>query len=489
MALAGIMGGEGSEINDSTNTVLLESAQFDAPGVHRTSVAIGISSESSHRFERGVDIEGVEWASARAASLLAEHAGGAVCRGVVDVYPGKAEAHQIACRFARVRQLLGVEIEDAEILKILQSLDIGADDAGDGTFTVTVPSFRLDLSVEADVIEETARIHGLDNVPVAMPAAVLGEGVSDEPARKVSRCRDQLIALGLTEIMNYSYVSESLVSLFGGNPDECVVLPNPVSSEQSHLRSSLIPQVVESLGRNMSRQVDQAALFEIGRTFTPDEQGAIQEEDHLAIGLMGPVGRSGFEARDEVENEEMFLWIKGIVERLCDTQKIGNFEIVPVSHPGMQEGHAAIIQVPDKIFGLFGLVAESIRSEWRISSPVGVAEIDVPALIENALRSPSIESLPAYPSVSRDIAMIVPENVRHEDIQRTIREAGPAELTEIVLFDIFRSKRIGHGKKSMAYSLVYQSLERTLTDEEVNAHDRAVIDALQSRLDAEVREN
>jgi phenylalanyl-tRNA synthetase beta chain len=489
VALAGIMGGDGSEIGEGTGSVLLESANFDAAGVHRSSVSLDISSESSHRFERGVDIELADWASSRAVSLLVAHAGGCAAKGGIDVYPGKPDPREVSCRFSRVRDLLGVQIGDPEILAIFQSLGMTAETIPDGSCVVKVPSFRGDIRIEADLIEEVARMHGLDQVPVAMPSAALGQGVDPHPPRKVARCRDQLIGLGLTEIMNYSYVSEDLLKAFGHHDAlRTVVLPNPVSSEQSHLRRQLIPQIVESLGRNMSRQVDRAALFEIGRVFIARDGGEIKEEDRVAIGLMGPVGRSGFEARRAVENDEMFLWIKGIVEEICRNQNAVTVSFTPTNDVAMESGWAVELSINGRPCGMLGLISESIRSEWRISGAVGVAELDLAMLVATSLETVRIESVPVYPSVSRDIAIIIDESVRHEEILGAIRSAGPVELTEIILFDIFRNKRIGHGKKSMAYSLIYQSVERTLTDEEVNGYHRSVMDALQGQLDAEIRE-
>ncbi len=489
VALAGVMGGAGSEIVDTTETVLLESAAFDAALIHSTSVALGLSTESSHRFERGVDIDHVDWASRRAAQLMVELAGATAAKGVVDLYPGRKEPKRIACRYAHTRERIGVEIPDERIRAIFDSLELRVVDGEGEACTIEVPSFRLDLEREADLIEEVARINGLESIPEALPTARIVADADDSRTRARYRCRAELIGLGLTEAMHYSFLSESLLDVFGRDQAaRRVVLPHPVSSDHAIMRDSLIPQMVETLGRNLSRQVQDAALFEIGKVFRKGEGGKLGEAEHLCIGLMGKVGRSGIDSRLPVSEEEMFLWMKGMAERFLRARRISGHELKGAARPYYETGTCVELVVDGSVVGEMGLLGANIREKWRMHGPIAVAEFSLNSFMENDLSSVSLSPVPAYPAVSRDIAMVLDESVRHADILHVIRESAPAELTRVALFDIYRDKRMGYARKSVAYSLEYRSLERTLTDEEANEFHGKIKDALRDKLKADIRE-
>jgi len=489
VAVAGVMGGEGSEIGPGTTMVLLESASFDPAGVKSVSSSLGLSSESSYRFERGVDVSGVDLASRRAACLMAKHAAATAATGVLDVFPAGPPERRVSCRFDRVKGLLGVDIPPDEVVTILDSLGMPVVERDEGSCTVSVPSLRGDVAIEADLIEEVARLHGLDKLPAPVPCARIVEGADDVSARALSVCRSSLVGLGLTEIMNYTFVSAQLLDTFEvDDPDARVVLPNPVSADEAVMRSSLLPQMVDSLGRNVSRQVTDAALFEMGKVFLGHGEGGVHEEDRAAIGLIGGAGRVGLDRRTPVSPAETMLWLKGIVESLCSRQHVDGVATVSLSHPCFEEGWAASIVLGGEICGMLGLVREPIRRNWRLSGPVGAAEIRLAPLLEHVFRVGKLQPVSAYPAVTRDVAMVVDDAVTHEEIVSTIRKTGPVELTHIELFDTFRGEGIGGGKKSLAYSLVYRSLERSLTDEDANAYHDAVKDALRRELKAQIRE-
>lgn len=489
VAVAGVMGGEGSGIGDTTCHVLLESASFHAPSIHRTSTALGLASESSHRFERGVDPELADWASRRASALLLETAGGDVAQGVLDVRMPPAPARVLACRFARVRALLGIAVADEAIVEIFTALGLLIESRDGERCHVRIPSHRLDLELEADLIEEVARMHGLDQVPEAMPRASAGINVDDSRSWATMRCRERLVGLGLREILNYSFMAEKSLDRFGGGPAASrVILPNPVSSDYSVLRSALLPQMIMTLGHNMSRQVADAGFFEIGRVFTRAEDGATREGEHLAIGLMGKIGRTGLDRQRTVEPDEMFRWLKGVTEALWALQSGGPLALLPETRDAMEPGWSMRIESGGRVVGWAGLLTTSIRDEWRIAEPVGVAELDMEALLAGRSRAMRLEPVPAYPAIRHDVALIVEERIRHEDLVAVIRRAGPAELTEVALFDIFRGGSVGDGRKSMAYTLTYRAPDRTLKDEDANRFDEAIRVALRQELGAEIRE-
>jgi len=488
VAVAGIMGGAGTEIRDDTTDVLLESAAFDPAVIRRGSLALGLGSESSHRFERGVPAEMVDEAGRRAVHLIARVCGGSVARGVLDAYPGRVARKAVRCRFSRVRDLLGIDIGGDRIVEILKSLDFTVTESSSEECCAQPPPFRVDVELEADLIEEVARLHGLDKVPEAVPSAKVAPDASDAPFRAVAACRGNLAALGLREIMNYSFISGAMLDMFGIESNRRVKLPNPVSSDHAFLRPSLVPQMVETLGRNISRQICDAGLFEIGRVFEREQTGRICERLMVCAGLMGRVGRTGPDMRGPVDREEMFLGLKGVLEGLLRAQKAQPHSWKHSANPAFEEGWCVSLVVDGRARGTMGILRSSIRKEWRMDEPVAVAEIESEPLLENVFRTPAAADVGAYPSVSRDVAMIVSEDVTHESVVACIRRAGPPELTSVVLFDIYRGDAIGPARKSMAYSLVYQSKDRTLTDEEANEFHEKVKQVLRMELGAQIRE-
>jgi phenylalanyl-tRNA synthetase beta chain len=488
VAVAGVMGGAGSEIRDNTETVLLESAYFKPQDIRATSKKLGMVTESSYRFERGVDIGRTEWASRRAAALIVEFAGGTLARGVIDAYPRPRSERTIVCRFDRVRSLLGVDVPNEQIEKAFRSLLLTVTESSDSLCTVHIPSFRVDLEREVDLIEEFARIYGLDRIPLPAPKAALVPGADDKPVQAVIACRQHLVGLGLRETMNYSFVSDQLLNLFDpSDVQHRVVLPNPVNVEQATLRPSLVPQMVESMGRNLARQVEETALFEIGRVFWLDEGGQPAEEELLSIGLMGPVGRAGLERQKSVSAEEMFLWIKGIWEDLAAALNISSHAQEKVSVHCLEAGHAVDLLIDGKPVGVMGLLKNDIRKEWRMTGPVAVLEVQLAPLLAHLFKGKSFVPMAAYPSVSRDAALLVEQGIKHDDVLKIVKKVAPKELEKVELFDIFLGEGISAGKKSMAYSFTYRSLTRTLTDEDANRYHELVKEALKKELGVEVR--
>ncbi len=490
VAIAGVMGGAGSEIRDETSEVLLESACFKASDIRATSLALGLSTESSYRFERGVNVETVDDASIRAAALMVEHAGAVVSKGVIDVYPVSWQSSSITCRHDHVRRLIGVDISDTEIVSLLESLQLRVESGAGGVCTVEVPSFRSDLEIEADIIEEIARIHGLDKIHERAPHGEIVVDVDDSPTRAMCECRSVLVGLGLNEIMNYSFVSERLLDLFGseGN-DRRIVLPNPVSEEQSILRPSLVPQVMASLGNNKARQLADAKLFEMGRTFCKDSEGVLCEEERLCIGLMGAAGRDWAGLRRDVDGEEMFGWAKGILDSLCAGLRSSAVSFEAIDCAWASPGSASAVVHGGRRIGIIGIVSGSICEEWRISGPVAVLEVGLSALLEHVFDVPVAAPLAVYPAVERDMAIIVDLDVRNGDVLNIIEKNAPAELTGVRLFDIYTGNGVRDNKKSLAYSFTYRSLVRTLTDEEANELHESVKDNIIEELNAEVRES
>ena len=489
VAVAGVMGGAGSEIRDTTTTVLLESACFKASDVRATARALGLSTESSYRFERGVDPATVDFASRRACALLVELAGAEPASDLVDVYPRPAAPRTVTVRFDRVRAVVGVEASDAEIRDCLAALGLPLD-AVPGGLAAHIPTFRNDLEAEIDLIEEFARLYGLDRIPVRPSRAQAEMQCDDRPIRALSALRGQLVGLGLREVVHYSLVDDPLLNLF--NKDDApqrVALPRPVTTDQSVLRTSLAPQMVATLGRNRAHQIESAALFEIGRAFQRDADGKAVESTRLCIGLMGPVGRTALEQRAAVKPEEMFLWAKGMAEQLAAANRLGALTTQAATLPWAEAGTAVALHLGGRPVGVLGLVKAAVRREWRLHDPVAVLDLDANAWSAAPTRAAQCQPLPAHPSVQRDVAMICADAVPHEQIVAVMRAAGPRELEAIQLFDIFRGEAIGRGRKSVAYSLTYRAADRSLTDEAVNGYHDTVKAALKAQLQVEIRDS
>ncbi|MFA5687905.1 MAG: phenylalanine--tRNA ligase subunit beta [Kiritimatiellales bacterium] len=473
IALGGIMGGLNTEINDHTKTVLLEAAVFEKSNIRATVKALGLSTDSSYRFQRGVNAESVEWASRRAAALMQDFAGAELCAGVLDAYAAPKTRRQITVHWHKICDLIGLGIPAGTQKEIFESLGISVLESDTEKALLEIPAFRDDLEREVDLSEEVIRLYGVDKIPEKMPDATTISGVSDARIRAIHACHKNLAGLGAREIMNYTLVNHALLDLFGKeNYDAREELPHPISSDQSVLRTSLIPQMVESLGRNKSRQINEALFFESGRTFIKTEQGTKQVEK-ICIGLMGTAGRGALDKQRPVTREETFLHLKGLLENLFAAQKLVKVQFRPLDKaPEFSAGTAVEITAGKRKIGVLGLINDAARKEWRLNDPVAAAEIDLEALIENVWRRYPVKDIPLYPSIDRDFAFIVDEQVKHEEIVKAARSAAPAELETITLFDLFRGKPLEQGKKSMAYNFIYRSPAGTLTDERVNAfHD------------------
>ncbi len=484
--IAGVMGGEESEIATATQTVLIESALFKAPSIKSTATALNIHSEASHRFERTVDPDIADWASRRATSLLAKYGNGTVCRGVIDIDNRPAPTAPVVLKYQRVRELIGIDLEVKTMQDILTSLGLGIVSQDDESTTFSIPSWRVDLLEEADLVEEISRIYGLDKLPDIPPAAIAVAGVDDKPFRAENACRTAVAAMGLIEGMHYSFLSAAELDSFNKDATRRLVLPNPVSGDYGIMRDSLLPQLVQSLGRNYARQVEAPALFEIGKVYWQDGD-KYGEEKRLSMGFTGPFGRDALHRRAAVSNEEAMLWLKGLVENLCETLHAPTPRFEAEDFAGFEKGWSLIVKIGKNTAGRLGLITKEQRHAYRVNTPMAVAELALEPLIMNYGSRRALKAVPAFPAVMRDIALVVPETLTNGDIVKTITKAAPKTLTNVTLFDIFKPKGLQGAKRSLAYSLEFRSPERTLTDDEVNAACDKIMAVLKNTLGADVR--
>ncbi|MEI7814227.1 MAG: phenylalanine--tRNA ligase subunit beta [Coriobacteriia bacterium] len=475
IALAGVMGGESTEIHDGTVNILLEAACFAPASVSHTSRRLGLFSEASSRFEKIVDRSACVAALDRAAALMAELAEGEVAPGVVDAYPISLEPCILTLRHARLCAVIGAEISQAEAAEILTRL--GCSVAADGDIsTVSVPSFRADLSREIDLIEEVLRVWGMERVPSTLPAGRgrVGELTRDQRWRQ--RIGSALRASGLNETMTYSFADPiDLERMRHDCPEDelCVELLNPMSGEQATLRRSLLPGLVRSVSYNQNRGVDNIHLYEIGSIFRTADGRKLPKERQVVAGVLA--GAWHVPAWNETAVPLGFFDGKGIVESLIRDLGVARMKFRTAELPHLQPGRSAEVLVAGQVIGWLGEVHPAVLAAFEAEAPVTAFQLDLAALVRAAADAKPYADVPRFPGVELDVALVVPESVTAERIEQAMTSAGGKLLASVRLFDVYRGEGVPSGSKSLAYSLVYRAPDRTLTAEEVDGvHERLV---------------
>ena len=486
VALAGIMGGAETEVTDGTRTVLLESAYFHPGSVRRTARAFGLSTEAAYRFERGADIEAVRQTLDRAAQLIADLAGGSVLKGLIDVYPAPHPPRRVTLRRSRLERLVGAAPPGATVSAILIGLGLAVEERGE-TFDVTVPSFRRDLRIEDDLVEEVIRVWGYDRVPSTLPSGQLAPTRLPRHLAALSRVRQVMVAHGLQEVITLSLISPGLVGAIGFPDDDpsLLRLRNPLSVDRSVLRPTLLVGLLEALATNQHRQSPDARLYEIGGVFRsggPD--GLAREETHLAIaasGLREP--RSWFAGKGRVD----LFDVKGAMEVMIDALGLGPLELRESKAPYLEVGRGAEIVVAGRVVGRFGELHPKVALAYDLGGPVVVAECSLTDLLGLPPRRIAYRALPRFPGVSRDLAVVVESDLPSVEVTRVITDIAHPWIRSVRLFDVYTGTQVGAGRKSLAYTVAYQADDRTLTDEMVNEVHQTIVDRLRASLGAEVR--
>ncbi|MBR9885066.1 MAG: phenylalanine--tRNA ligase subunit beta [Oceanospirillales bacterium] len=483
VAMAGIMGGEPTSVTDETRDILLESAFFAPLAIAGRARSYGLHTDSSHRFERGVDWQLQRRAMERATALLLEIVGGQpgpVTEAVAEDQLPKAE--KVRLRHDKVTSMLALEIPAAEIEEILTRLGLNLERNGEREWLASVPSYRFDISLEMDLIEEIARVYGYNNLPVRTPRAELPIPPIAEAKVNQSRVRAHLISLGYQEAITYSFIEAGLSKQFD-DQNTPMALANPISAEMAVMRTTLWPGLAKAVQYNQHRQQSRVRLFEIGQRFIPGTDG-LQQQNVVAGIICGSRQPEGWSAgNDKVD----FFDLKGDLETLLALgSNAGRFSFRADSHVALHPGQSAAILLDGELVGRIGALHPSLQKSLDLTGPVYLFEIALDAVVDG--RVARFSELSKFPESRRDLALLVSAETPFAKLREVVAENAGEYLKQVTLFDVYQGQGIEPGRKSLAMGLTWQHPSRTLNDEEINSAVSAVVTALSEKVGATLRD-
>jgi len=487
VAIAGVMGGLATEITGTTTTVLLESAHFHPQSIRKTSRRLSLRSESSMRFEKGVDLAGCRAAADRAAQLMVMIGGGRVAQGAVDVFPGEVKPVMVNLRIRRVNEILGTTLTMDEVASIMDRLSFPYRVQEGLALVVSVPTYRGDIGKEIDLIEEVARLYGYHLIPSTLPHGPVNAGRT-RSQRLEDRCHTLLEAMGLTEVITYSFINPSAFDRLQLPPEHpwrtVVEIRNPLSEEQRVMRPTLLHGLLEVAARNTNRRMGNLALFEIGRAFVP-QKGKQLPDEPLKLGVVatGEIDRGWQEKPLAVD----FYMLKGVLEELLGRLGLDDYDIRRGEHPSCHPGRTGKVSLNGTEVGFIGELHPAVMEEYGLTRRCYVFELDLGHVAAQAADYRFYKAIPRFPSVTRDVALLVDQTLPASDVERVIIGAGGPLLQQVRLFDVYQGGQVPPGKRSLAYSLMFQNMEKTLTDGEVNAIMQVIRTTLVETLGAELR--
>jgi len=476
VAIAGVMGGENSEVTQETKMLLLESANFSGTSVRLTSRKVGIRSEASNRFEKGLDVENVIPALNRCAQLIEELGAGKVVPGIVDCYPVKSGTVKIELNADEINDLLGTDISREWMLDLFEKLEFGVDR---NTGVLTVPTFRPDVRVMADLAEEVARFYDYNNIKPTLltgKASTLGKKTYSQKMEDL--ITQQMLSFGLYETYTFSFTSPKVWDKLRLPKDHelrnAIVISNPLGEDFSIMRTTTIPEMLGIIRTNCNRKVEEGRFFEISYVYRPVKDQPLPEERKvLTIGLYGNTD---------------FYYLKGIIEQLFVQMNIRNADFSPEkNHPAYHPGRCAKVSIGQETIGYIGEIHPEVAENFECPDRTYIAVLDVKPLVENSNMAKEYKGLPKYPAIERDIALVIKDEIPVKDIETVIRRLGGKILEELKLFDVYKGEQVPAGMKSVAYTLKFRSPERTLTDDEINKIMEKILNGLKTELNATLR--
>lgn len=489
--LAGIMGGFETEITDTTTTVVLESADFYGPCIRRTARACGLSSEASGRFERGVDSETTIKALDRAAQLLQEMGACTVCEGIVDVYPNPKQANYVTFTPEQINNHLGTNIAKDVMLNIITSVGFDVTKDENDEITVKVPSWRNDVTCMADISEEIARLHGFDKIKSTLPNGVSMQGTQSAKQTFIDKVKASLSSQGLYETISFALTNEETFNKLNIPQDsplrKAVPIMNPLSDEYPLVRTTLLSSIFDNLARNLARKNDDVALFEVGSVFFPKALPITELPDEV-VKIAGAItGRRNAQGWNQTNDMVDFYDAKGIIEELLANLRVTRYTVEAGTHYAMHPGKTALFKKGRDVIATVGEVHPAVLSAYGITKPVYIFELDATTVMKYMAKDLKYKALPKYPATSRDLAMLVDVDVNAADIEKAMTKAAGQNLTQITLFDVYTGKQVEEGKKSLAFSLTFQSNDKTLTDAEIDPAIEKIVAKLQKDFNANLR--
>jgi phenylalanyl-tRNA synthetase beta chain len=488
VGIAGVMGGQHSEIRDSSTRILLESAYFQPQNIRRTSKRLGLRTEASYRFERGADFEGLIGALDRCAALIAHLAGGEVAQARIDVAATRYVAPKIPVRVGRVNTVLGVDLTREAIAQCCSRLQLPASVHTSTELEVEVPSFRRDLAREIDIIEEVGRLHSYQAIPTSLPQVRL-EAVPRSSQREATRrVVEYLVGCGYTQVINYSFMAEEdldRLQLATDDPLRSLVpLRNPLSKDAGVLRTTLIPSLLRTIALNLNRDLHDLMIFELSRVFHRQNGLLPQEPQLLALAVTGTLGGQHW---GETARPYDFYDLVGALEMISGRLRLPSFSVLAAPMPYCHPGKSALLTLGDEPLGVVGEVHPTVSAAFDLSQAVTLAEIDFDRLIDQGVSPVQYRQIPRFPSVMRDLSLIVDAGVQAGQIMMLIQNFHPELLRAVRLFDVYAGRPVPVGRKSLTFALTYRADDRTLTDEEVNSIQARVVQQLRQRFGAQLR--
>ncbi len=487
VAVAGVMGGEFSEISNLTTDVLIESAYFNPSSVRRTAKLLGLHTEASHRFERGTDPEGVIAAQSRCVALICELAGGTATEDALDVYPKPMQTMSVALRPARVEAITSLQVEVDEMRRILSALGFGLRAEESRALSFDVPSWRHDVSIEEDLVEEVARHTGYDKIETSLPPAHHAGEYHESEERKRA-LRRALSAHGFGEAINLSFIELAndfeLISAFNA-ATSVVTLTNPIIEESSRMRQTLLLGLLNSVRHNLNHGIREVSVFEMGRIFGSNEKGSLPlERESLALVATGGIQEAD---RAQPAREVDFYDLKGAIEAAIEAMNLPPLTFEPATVRHLRPGQSAEISANGARVGTMGRLADLIAVEYKFRQPVFVAELDLTTLLEMSPQPVLYAPLPRFPSIVRDVSLLVNRAVTVAELAKAAADQTPAHFMGATFVGTYEGEGIPDNKRSVTLRFEYRADDRTMRDDEVDAIHWPVVEALKKQFNAEVR--
>ena len=479
VAIAGVMGGQNSEIEENTTTVVFESAVFNGGNVRKTAKKVGLRTEASSRYEKGLSPENALRAANRAVELAVLIGAGEEVEGKIDVYPTKQNIPQVKLDVQRINNLLGLDVSEKEMIEILEKLDMKVENG-----YVIPPYFRTDINYVADLAEEVARFYGYDKIQSTLIEAETTLGIRTKSQKIQDKVREALVSKGLSEIYTYGFYNPNELDKCCITEDsdlrcQTIKLRNPLSEDYSVMRTTTLPSMMQTLSTNNAKKNKNVALFDISRVYK-DVNGQISEGKNPAEEMYVTIGCYG-------ENVDFYV-LKGLVETVFKVSSVLRYEVMSEkTNTSYHPGKTAKICIGKDVVATFGEIHPEVCENYDIANRVYVAEISLDKLVKYARVDKKYVEVPKYPAVERDIAMLVDEDIEVAQIEKIIVKKAKKILEEVELFDVYRNDKLGNKKKSVAYSLKFRAKDRTLTDDEINKAMEEIISELEKSLGAELR--